>query len=118
MIEDMRSEVAARRRKHDYVRHVESFAAFLGRSPATATAEDVRRFQVHQTESGVQPPTLNGAASALRFLFGVTLDRADLARHLARVHYPQEAAACAVARGGRPPAGGGTRPRPQVQGGA
>ena len=35
-----------------------SFAGFLGRSPDTATAEDVRRFQVHQHESGAQPPTI------------------------------------------------------------
>ena len=75
--------------KHDYIRHIESFAKFLGRSPDTATAEDVRRFQVHLTESGVRPPTLNSSASALRFFFGTTLDRAELARHLARVHYPR-----------------------------
>jgi site-specific recombinase XerD len=50
----------------------------------------VRRFQVHLTERGVQPPTLNSSASALRFLFGTTLDRAELARHLARVHYPRK----------------------------
>jgi len=50
----------------------------------------VRRFQVHLTESGVQPPTLNSSASALRFLFGTTLDRVELARHLARVHYPRK----------------------------
>jgi site-specific recombinase XerD len=45
---------------------------------------------VHLTESGVQPPTLNSSASALRFFFGTTLDRAELARHLARVHYPRK----------------------------
>jgi site-specific recombinase XerD len=76
--------------RHDYIRHVEAFARFLGRSPDTATAEDVRCFQVHLTESGVQPPTLNSSASALRFFFGTTLDRAELARHLARVHYPRK----------------------------
>jgi hypothetical protein len=52
-----------------------------------ATAEDVRRFQVHMTENGAHPPKLNGAASALRFFFGTTLDRIELSRHLARVHY-------------------------------
>ena len=63
-------------------------AKFLGRSPDTATAEDVRRFQVHLTESGVEPPSLNSSASALRFFFGTTLDRAGITRHLARLHYP------------------------------
>jgi integrase/recombinase XerD len=90
MLEDMAVRQFGDKTKHDYIRHVEAFAKFLERSPATATAEDVRRFQVHLTESGVQPPTLNGSASALRFFFGVTLDRAELARHLARVHYPRK----------------------------
>ena len=117
MLEDMAVRKFGEKTRHDYIRHVEAFARFLGRSPDTATAEDVRRFQVHLTESGVQPPTLNSSASALRFFFGTTLDRAELARHLARVHYPQEAAARALARGGGPSSRSGTRPRPQVQGG-
>jgi site-specific recombinase XerD len=90
MLEDMAVRQFGEKTRHDYIRHIESFARFLGRSPDTATAEDVRRFQVHLTESGVQPPTLNGSASALRFLFGTTLDRAELARHLARVSYPRK----------------------------
>ncbi|WP_081732448.1 phage integrase N-terminal SAM-like domain-containing protein [Mesorhizobium sp. L103C119B0] len=65
--------------QQDYVRHVRRFAAFLGRSPDTATAADIRRFQLHQHESGVGPATINGAVSALRFLFLVTLKRRDLA---------------------------------------
>jgi integrase len=65
-----------------------SFAAFLGRSPDTAQAEDIRRFQVHQHESGVQPPTINCSVSALRFLFTVTLDRPDLSRRLVLARYP------------------------------
>jgi site-specific recombinase XerD len=50
----------------------------------------VRRFQVHLTDSGAQPPKLNSSASALRFFFGVTLDRPELAHRLARVHYPRK----------------------------
>ena len=98
MLEDMAVRKFGEKTRHDYIRHVETFASFLGRSPDTATAEDVRRYQVHLTESGVQPPTRNSSASALRFFFGTTLDRAKLARHLARVHYPEEAAACARRR--------------------
>ena len=90
MLEDMAVRKLGDKTRHDYIRHVEAFARFLGRSPDTATAEDVRRYQVHLTESGVQPPTLNSSASALRFFFGTTLDRAELARHLARVHYPRK----------------------------
>ena len=72
-----------------YVRHVRAFAAFIGRSPDMATAEDLRLFQLHQTRSGVQPPSINGAVSALRFFFTVRLDRPDLARRLTVVPYPR-----------------------------
>ena len=41
------------------------------------------------TENGARPPKLNSATSAIRFFFGTTLDRPELARHLARVHYPR-----------------------------
>jgi integrase/recombinase XerD len=90
MLEDMAVRKFGEKTRHEDIRHVAMFAKFLGRSPDTATAEDVRRFQVHLTESGVPPPTLNSSASALRFFFGTTLDRAELARHLARVHYPRK----------------------------
>jgi site-specific recombinase XerD len=90
MLEDMAVRKFSEKTRQDYIRHIAAFAKFLGRSPDTATAEDVRRFQVHLTESGVRPPTLNSSASALRFFFGTTLDRAELARHLARVHYPKK----------------------------
>jgi len=89
MLEDMAvrnfSEAAIR----NYICHIADLAKFLGRSPDTATAEDVRRFQVHMTENGARPPKLNSATSAIRFFLGTTLDRPELARHLARVHYPR-----------------------------
>jgi integrase/recombinase XerD len=93
MIEDMSVRKFCEKAKHDYVRHVELFAAFLGRSPATATGEDLRRYQVHQTENGVQPPSFNSAAVALRFFFLVTLGRPDLAHQLSQLsrgHYPRK----------------------------
>jgi integrase/recombinase XerD len=64
-------------------------AKFLGRSPDTATAEDLGRYQVHQTESGVRAPSMNSSAVGLRFFFTVTLGRANLAAQLTRVHYPR-----------------------------
>jgi integrase/recombinase XerD len=89
MLEDMAVRKFTEKTCDQYIRHVAAFAKFLGRSPHTATAEEVRRFQVHMTESGARPPTLNTATSALRFFFGTTVDRPELARHLARVHYPR-----------------------------
>ncbi len=85
MIEDMCVRKFGEKTQHDYIRHIEQFAKFLGRSPDTATGEDLRRYQVHQTETGAQPPTVNSSAVALRFLFTVTLGRANLAAQLTRV---------------------------------
>jgi len=68
--------------RQDYIRHVRAFAAFIRRSPDTATVDDVRRFQLQQHESGIGVATINSAVSALRFLFSVTLGRRDLARSL------------------------------------
>jgi site-specific recombinase XerD len=89
MIEDMTVRGFKEDTRRDYVRHVRAFAAFIGRSPDTATAEDLRLFQLHQTQSGMQPPSINSAVSALRFFFTVTLDRPDLARRLTVVPYPR-----------------------------
>jgi site-specific recombinase XerD len=76
--------------RHDYIRQVKSFASFLGRSPDTASADDLRRFQLHQRQNGVQPSSMNGAVSALRFFFSTTLDRPDMERHLTFVREPRK----------------------------
>src|SRR5262250_1209360 len=89
MIEDMKVRGFTEKTRNDYVRNVRAFAAFIGRSPDTATAEDLRRFQLHQTRTGMQPPSINSAVSALRFFVTVTLDRPDLARRLTVVPYPR-----------------------------
>jgi site-specific recombinase XerD len=90
MLDDMSLRGLRQETQRDYIRFVRSFAAFLKRSPDSATPEDIRRFQVHQAESGVQPPTVNGSVSALRFLFTVTLDRPDLSRRFVLVRQPRK----------------------------
>jgi Putative transposase/Phage integrase, N-terminal SAM-like domain len=55
--------------QQDYVQRVKNFAAFLGRSPETASFEDVRRYQLHLATSGAGVPTLNQSVSTLRFFF-------------------------------------------------
>ena len=57
MIEDMTVRNFVEKTRNDYIRHVRTFTAFLGRSPDTATPEDLRRFQLHQTQTGVRPPS-------------------------------------------------------------
>ena len=59
----------SRETQRNYIRDVGRFATFLGRSPHTATAEDVRRFQIEQRDAGVPMPTMNSIVSALRFFF-------------------------------------------------
>ena len=58
MIEDMTVRGFKEDTCRDYVRNVRAFAAFIGRSPDTATAEELRLFQLHQTQSGMQPPSI------------------------------------------------------------
>jgi integrase/recombinase XerD len=83
MIEDMSLRKFSEKARKDYIRHVRTFAAFLGRSPDSATPDDLRRFQLHQ--SGSQPPTINSSVAALRFFFNITADRPELARYLSVV---------------------------------
>src|SRR6516225_4922024 len=88
MLEDMAMRGLRQDTQRDYVRFVRSFAAFLKRPPDTATPEDIRRFQVHQAETGVQPQSVNCSVSALRFFFTVTVARPDLSRCFVIVRYP------------------------------
>jgi len=68
MIEDMTIRKFAPKTQHDYVQRVKHFAVFLGRSPDTASFEDVRRYQLHLASSGASVPTINQTVSTLRFL--------------------------------------------------
>jgi integrase/recombinase XerD len=90
MIEDMTIRNFAADTQRNYLRAVKNLAIFLGRSPDTATAEDLRLFQLHLTETHVRPPTINVMVSALRFFFTVTLDRADVAKLLTFVAEPRK----------------------------
>jgi hypothetical protein len=79
LIEDMTIRRLSPNTQHQYIRHVKSFADFVGRSPDKTTAEDVHRYQLHLGSIGTTIPTVNAGASALRFFFKVTLKRRDLA---------------------------------------
>ena len=90
MIEDMTVRGFGEKTQSDYIRHVKNFTIFLGRSPDTAEGEDLRGFQLHQREQGVQPPTMNSTVAALRFFFTFVCDRPELARYLRLVKQPQK----------------------------
>jgi site-specific recombinase XerD len=89
LIDDMNMRRFSRETQRNYIRDVGRFATFLGRSPNTATAEEVRRFQIEQRDAGVPTPTMNSIVSALRFFFTYTIDRPDLARKLIRAAHPR-----------------------------
>src|SRR5882757_11107006 len=90
MIEDMTIRKFAPKTQHDYLQRVKNFTAYLGRSPETASSEDVRRYQLHLTASGVGVPTLNQTVSTLRFFFKVTLGRPDLVEHTHFIREPRK----------------------------
>jgi site-specific recombinase XerD len=90
MIEGMTIRKFAPKTQHDYVQRIKNFAAFLGRSPDTASFEDVRRYQLHLVSSGVSVPTLNQTVSILRFFFRVTLKRHEIVEHTHAIHEPRK----------------------------
>jgi len=90
MIEDMIIRGINEKTQNDYIRHVKNFTIFIGRSPDTATPEDLRAYQLHQREARVQPPTMNATVSALRLFFTTTCDQPDMARHLRIVKQVQK----------------------------
>ena len=91
VIDDMTARRFSEDTKRDYVRNVRNFTAFLGRSPDTATSDDLRRFQLHLAQQQVSPWSINAAIAALRFFFTVTLERPDLVRPLRIVNEPRRA---------------------------
>jgi integrase/recombinase XerD len=90
MIEDMTVRKFVEKTQKDYIRHVKGLTIFLDRSPDTATAEDLRLYQLHLTENGVRAPSVNSAVSALRFFFCITLDRPEVTKRLTFVAEPRK----------------------------
>jgi integrase/recombinase XerD len=89
MIEDMTVRKFAGRTQEGYIRAVKGFSTFLGASPATASAEDLRRYRLHLVESGVGAPTINHSLTALRFLFLVTLRKPAIVLDMPFVREPR-----------------------------
>jgi site-specific recombinase XerD len=87
MIEDMNSRKLGAHTQKGHIYSCKRFAAFLQRSPDTATAEDIRLFQLHLAETGVSIGNRNRIMTGVRFLFRVTLRRLDLA---AEIYEPQK----------------------------
>ena len=90
MIEDMRMRKMGGKTQIGYIRAVRRLAAFLKRSPDTADADELRRFQLHMVDTGTSPATINSTLSGLKFFFDVTLGRADLLVKMQPVPQPRK----------------------------
>jgi len=90
MIEDMNARKLCAGTQRGHIHSCKRFAAFLKRSPDTATAEDIRRFQLHLSETGASICNRNRIMTGLRFLFRVTLQRLDLAAGIYHIREPQK----------------------------
>src|SRR6266404_4660782 len=89
MIEDMTIRKLAPKTQASYIRAVRTFAAFLGRTPDQASAEDLRRYHLHLASSGVSVPSQNATVTALRFFFAVTLRRSTVTDRMPFVREPR-----------------------------
>jgi integrase/recombinase XerD len=89
MIEDMRMRKLTEKTQTHYIRAVRRLTKYLGRSPDTATAEDLRKFQLHLVDEGISPPTLHSTITGLRFFFEVTLDNPALMVKMKSVQEPR-----------------------------
>ena len=90
MIEDMALRKLAPKTQSNYLRAVINLTCFLGRSPDTASPEDLRRYQLHLVETGISSVMLNHTITALRFFFGVTLDHAEIMARMSSVREPRK----------------------------
>ena len=90
MIEDMNARKLCAGTQRGHIHSCRRFAAFLKQSPDTATAEDIRRFQLHLSETGVSICNRNRIMTGLRFLLRVTLRRLDLAAEIYHIREPQK----------------------------
>ena len=90
MIEDMNSRKLGAHMQRSHLYSCKRFAAFLKRSPDTATAEDIRLFQLHLAETGMSICNRNRIMTGVRFLFRVTLRRLDLATEIYHIREPQK----------------------------
>src|SRR5215831_9802415 len=90
MIEDMTIRKFAPKTHASYIRAVRNFSIFLGRSPDQASAEDLRRYQLHLASSGVAVPSQNATVTALRFFFTVTLGRSEITERMPFVREPRK----------------------------
>jgi site-specific recombinase XerD len=90
MVEDMNARKLGAHSQRSHIYSCKRFAAFLKRSPDTATLEDIRQFQLHLAETGMSICNRNRIMTGVKFLLRVTLRRLDLAAEIYHLREPQK----------------------------
>src|ERR1700716_736648 len=90
VIEDMNARKLGAGTQRGHIHSCKRFTEFLKRSPDTATAEDIRRFQLHLSETGMSICNRNRIMTGVKFLLRVTLRRLDLAAEIYHTREPQK----------------------------
>ena len=86
----MNARKLGRHSQRSHIYSCKRLAAFLKRSPETATREDLRLFQLHLAETGMSICNRNRIMTGVRFLFRVTLRKLDLAAEIYHIREPQK----------------------------
>jgi site-specific recombinase XerD len=90
MIEDINIRGLCEKTQQGHIRCGQHFASFLGRSPDTATPEDLRAYQVQMTKDLVSATTFNVRIFLLRFFFSVTCGREEMKRYMQLHRQPRK----------------------------
>ena len=90
MIDDMMLRNLSPATQRSYLHAVTKFNRHFGRSPDRLGLEDVRAFQVYLVSQGISWPSLNQTVCALRFFYGVTLNRGEIPERIAYARTPRK----------------------------
>lgn len=115
-LEDMRIKGLQPKTQTMYLRGMREFTRFLGRSPDSATPDDLRAFQLDMSEKGVGAATFNNRLTVLSFFFSVTCVREEMKRYMRYQRVPRKIPVVLSAERGHAYTRSGSRPRPEVQG--
>ena len=82
MMEDMRIRGMQETSQKAHIRALKDFTAFPGRSPDTATRDELRAYQLHMTDTEVTPSVYNARITALGFFFSMTCGRDEMKKYM------------------------------------
>lgn len=90
MIGDMTVRNLSPATQRSYLHAVTKFSRYFGHSPDRLDVEDVRAYQVYLVSQGISWPALNQKVCALRFFYGVTVNRPEIPERIAYAREPRK----------------------------